>query len=116
MKSRIKELRKRRYLTQSGLGMKLGVSQQNISRYEQDPFSVPVDMLIKMADFFHVSIDYLLGVSDFMPFPAAAPGLRTRRQKEEENDLLELYRTLEKRDKEIIWAVIEILRKYNRSR
>ena len=58
---RIKNLRKSRELNQVQLAEKLGVKKQSISNWENDNIMPSVDMLIKIADFFHVSTDYLLG-------------------------------------------------------
>lgn len=58
---KIKELRKKFDMTQLELAKKLNISQTNYSRYEMGKNSPDIDMLIKMADFFHVSIDTLVG-------------------------------------------------------
>ena len=58
---RIKYLRQTRELTQVQLADKLGVSKQSISNWENDNIMPSVDMLEKIADFFSVSTDYLLG-------------------------------------------------------
>ena len=59
--TRIKNLRKSRELNQVQLAEKLGVKKQSISNWENDNIMPSVDMLVKIADFFHVSTDYLLG-------------------------------------------------------
>ena len=58
---RIKNLRQSRELNQVQLAEKLGVKKQSISNWENDNIMPSVDMLIRIADFFHVSTDYLLG-------------------------------------------------------
>ena len=58
---RMKNLRKSRELNQVQLAEKLGVKKQSISNWENDNIMPSIDMLIKIADFFHVSTDYLLG-------------------------------------------------------
>lgn len=57
---RLKELRKARGITQLKLAMDLSMNQNNISRYENGKLQADYDTLIKLADYFHVSIDYLL--------------------------------------------------------
>jgi len=44
----------------------LGIRQTTYSKYELGKINVPIDMLIKIADFYHVSLDYLVGRSDKM--------------------------------------------------
>ena len=62
--TRIKELRKKRNITQLKLAMDLGSKQNTISRYETDEYEADYDMLKKIADYFDVSIDYLLRQTD----------------------------------------------------
>lgn len=64
MESRMKQLRKDRKLSQVALGTRLGISQQNISKYEKNAYTIPLDVLISVAKYFRVSVDYLLGLSD----------------------------------------------------
>ncbi len=63
MDCRLKELRTARGLTQTGMAMELHVSQQTISRIELGVSEIPTDLAIKAANYFHVSVDYVLGVS-----------------------------------------------------
>lgn len=58
---RLKELRKEKGLTQSQVGAHLGMSQQNYRRWEVGERSPSGETLIKLADYFDVSIDYLVG-------------------------------------------------------
>lgn len=59
--NRIKELRKKKKLTQKELAKELGLTQSVIGRYEQGDISPRPDKWQKMADFFGVSVDYLKG-------------------------------------------------------
>lgn len=63
-KTRIKELRKKKNITQLKLAIDLGTNQNTISRYETDEFEADFDMLKKIANYFNVSIDYLLRETD----------------------------------------------------
>jgi len=58
---RIKNLRQAKELNQVQLAEKLGVKKQSISNWENDNIMPSIDMLVRIADFFHVSTDYLLG-------------------------------------------------------
>lgn len=64
MEFRLKELRKERKISQLKLALDLNMNQNTISRYENLERQADYDMLIKFADYFHVSVDYLLGRSD----------------------------------------------------
>lgn len=61
---RLKDLRKEKGITQLQLAMELNMSQNTISRYETGERQAGYDELIKIADYFNVSIDYLLERTD----------------------------------------------------
>lgn len=60
MKTNLRKLRKERGLTQIGLQMKTGIEQALISKYETGERIPPTDALLILADFYGVSIDYIL--------------------------------------------------------
>ena len=61
---RIKELRKARHITQLKMALDLNMTQNTISRYESGEREPGIVELIRIADYFHVSIDYLVGRTD----------------------------------------------------
>lgn len=61
---RIKDLRKARRITQLKMAMDLNMSQNTISRYESGEREPGIAELIRIADYFRVSIDYLVGRTD----------------------------------------------------
>ncbi len=61
MYQRIRDLREDRDLRQRQLAEFLNCSQQVYSNYELGQRDIPTDVLIRLANFYHVSIDYLLG-------------------------------------------------------
>ena len=61
---RLRELRLARRMTQLRLAMELSMSQNTISRYETGEREPGLQELIKIADYFHVSVDYLLERTD----------------------------------------------------
>ena len=65
MTNRIKDLREDRDMRQSDLAAATGIDQRTISNYETGKTSPDAYALIKLADFFDVSVDYLLGRADF---------------------------------------------------
>lgn len=64
MYRRIRNLREDRDLTQKQVAQMLGMSQTGYSKYETGENDIPTAVLIKLADFYHTSTDYLLGRSD----------------------------------------------------
>ena len=63
-KIRLKQLRESNNITQLKLALDLGTNQNTISRYETGEREADYSMLIKIADYFNVSLDYLLGRTD----------------------------------------------------
>lgn len=61
---RIRNLREDADLTQTELGKKLNIPQRTYSYYENGERTIPLEVLIKIAEFHGVSVDYLLGLTD----------------------------------------------------
>lgn len=61
---RLKELRKSKRITQQRLAIELNLIQNTISRYESGERQADYQTLIALADYFNVSIDYLLERTD----------------------------------------------------
>ena len=57
---RIRDLREDNDLTQREMGEILSCSQRVYSNYERGELDIPTDILIKLADYYDVSVDYLL--------------------------------------------------------
>ena len=67
---RLRELRRQRHLSQLKVAMDLNMNQNSISRYETGEREADYATLIKFADYFHVSVDYLLEHTDKpKPYP-----------------------------------------------
>lgn len=60
---RLKELRRKANLTQEQLATRLGISKSVVSYYELSERTPSPEILIKLVSIFHVSSDYLLGLS-----------------------------------------------------
>lgn len=63
MYQRIRDLREDRDLKQRQLAELLNCSQQVYSNYELGQRDIPTDILIRLAQFYDVSVDYLLGLT-----------------------------------------------------
>lgn len=61
---RLKSIRKERGLTQKEIAAVLGISYLTYGVYEKKPYNMPSYYLIKLAKYYGVSIDYLVGSSD----------------------------------------------------
>lgn len=89
MKCRLKMLREKRGLNQTGMAMILNVSQQTISRMESGSVRVPIDLAKQAAAYFQVSVDYFLGITDEVGFtPTINKTFHVARQNE---DFLQEY-------------------------
>ena len=62
--SRLRKLREENEITQTGLAKIFNISPPSISQYEKDIRTPDYELLIKFADYFDVSTDYLLGRTD----------------------------------------------------
>ena len=65
---RIRDLREDKNLTQKQMGEILSCSQRVYSNYERGELDIPTDILIKLADFHGVSVDYLLNRTNKLRF------------------------------------------------
>lgn len=68
---KIRELRRAKDWSQGQFGIKIGIHEKNVSRYENDKSVPSAAMLRKIADVLGVTIDYLLSTEDSTSNPAA---------------------------------------------
>lgn len=64
MKNNLKVLRKSRGYTQIALQLKTGIEQALLSKYECEERAPPTETLLRLADFYNVSVDYILCRTD----------------------------------------------------
>lgn len=89
---RLKELREEKNLSQWDVANGIKTGQRNIGRWEKEEVQPAADYIIRLADFFEVSTDYLLGRSDDLgnvTVNSSAPMLP-----QDEKELLKLFRIL----------------------
>ena len=79
----IRNLREDNDLTQSALADILHISQRAYSHYENGTREIPLSVLIDLADYYNVSIDYLLGVTN----------IKTRAGRMKTHDSVTVYRS-----------------------
>ena len=90
----IQGLREEANIRQSELAKSLGLGRTTISNYENNYSSPDLETLIQIANFFHVSTDYLLGISSVKNAPQNLP--------EDEAKVLKYYRRLNSENKDYI--------------
>lgn len=114
MESRIKRLREKRGLIQEILAAELGITQQMLSKYERDVTLIKVDILKKIATYFNVTTDYLLGISDVKR--DLQRQMKMNETLDEYYDLIEIYKDLDSYDKEMIWSIIQTVKRVGEKR
>jgi len=95
---KITDLRKQKGLTQVEIAEQLKISRQAYSFYELGKNEMDFKSLCKLADFYNVSTDYLLGRYDVKPFLLSD---------DEEIEIIRKYRTLDQRGKNTIKANLD---------
>lgn len=88
--NRIKELREEKKLTQQELADKLDTTKKNVYRWENEITEISSNSLIRLADFFEVSIDYLVYRENDMGIVEVNNKLTSN-----ENKLLTMFRKLD---------------------
>lgn len=110
---RLKELRKERRLTQTQVGNYLGITVSAYGNYELGQREPSIDMLLKLADYFGVTVDYLLG-RDANTVTSIEP-LKTKNipaLSEEDEDMLNQYLELSEDSKRAVRYTVDM---YERS-
>ena len=64
MSNRLRDLREDADLTQTQVAKHIGMSQTGYSKYESGENDIPTQVLIRLAQFYKTSVDYILGISD----------------------------------------------------
>ena len=102
----IRLLRREMGVSQQALADAIGLSQQSINHYENHNIEPDIQTLRQMADFFHTSVDYIIGHTDIRDHiePTTAYHLN-----EAEADLITRYRTLTPKERACVSQVIETL-------
>lgn len=103
---RIRELREERTLSQEDVAKAIGTNQRNIGRWEKNENEPTSGFLLKLADFFECSVDYLLGRSDdFGNISLQANGAQLT---QDEERLLKTYRQLNTKNKMHVSAYAQV--------
>lgn len=95
----LEKLRKDNKVSQARLGEVLGITQQMVSNYEKESSQPNIELLVKMADFFKVSIDSLVGYS-----PINNEEMVTQRER-----LLNYYDRLTEADRDKCFTIMQTI-------
>lgn len=106
----IVDLRKEQNISQQKLAKAIGVSQSTIAQIEKNRNEATSSTIRKLANFFSVSADYLLGLEDDFGTPTAAPISEASYYSEEEKKLVEDFRVLNSAGKKLVKQTVETLR------
>lgn len=101
---RLKELRNEKNLTQASVANAIHTSQRNIGRWENNEVLPTADFIIRLAEFFNVSTDYLLGLED--DFGGRVSQKEAPQLNAEERELLQDYRELSAPGKQLVKTTI----------
>lgn len=115
MPNRLKELRRSFGITQKELASSLGIAQPTLSGWETDRFQIDYDNLVKLADFFGTSIDYILGrnvieqttIPDL--YPKEEPNNNKLAVRSDHEKLLGVYDSLDEQSKTQLMSVAYLL-------
>ena len=99
---RLRDLRKEKNLSQEELAFCLGTNQQRISKVEKENASFGIDLLLRYADYFGVTTDYLLGLSDIRVDLTIEELQIVDTNKAEVRELLYCFSQMDKKNREII--------------
>ena len=114
MESRIKQLRENRGLIQEILASELGITQQMLSKYERDVLCIKVDVLKRIDEYFNVTTDYLLGVSEVKRDLQGQ--MKMNKTLDTYYDLIEIYKGLDEYDQEMVWSIMQTVKKTGEKR
>lgn len=100
----LRALRESHGISQQKLADAIGISQQSVNKYENHQTQPDIVTLIQIADFFHTSVDYLIGHTEAQ---AEHEGVLVYRLNADEVKLVNQYRQLSLKEKDSIHLVME---------
>lgn len=98
----LKLLRKAQHLTQEEVAKNINVARSTYTYYEREEREMNFDTLVKLADFYNVSVDYMLGRTINPDFMSSQPTYSP-----EEIDIIKKYRTLNEIRQEAVRDLID---------
>lgn len=104
MLTNLKKLREDASISQKALADAIGVSQQSVNKYENHNIEPDIETLIRIADFFETSVDYLIGHTSVR---RKIEEVHIFELNERESKVMEQYRTLTTKQKSCVDVVMD---------
>lgn len=104
MLENLKKLREEAGVSQKQLAESIGVSQQSINKYENHNIEPDIETMIRIADYFNTSVDYLIGHTDLRRKIEMAYAYELN---SEESTVIEGYRKLSRKQKACVAVIID---------
>ena len=106
---RIKEIRLQNGISQKQLALAIGVAQNTLSQYENGKRAPDFDTMARMSDYFHVSVDYLLGRDE-----EKLPTVISEEQDSIDEELMKYVRLMTPDQKQMLLAQMRVLSEQNK--
>lgn len=106
---RIKEIRLQNGISQKQLALAIGVAQNTLSQYENGKRAPDFDTMARISDYFHVSVDYLLGRDEEKP-----PTVISEEQNSMDEALMKYVRSMTPDQKQMLLAQMRVLSEQNK--
>ena len=104
MLTNLKKLREDASISQKALADAIGVSQQSVNKYENHNIEPDIETLIRIADFFDTSVDYLIGHSSIR---RRIEEVHVYELNDRESKVMEQYRALTSKQKDCVDVVMD---------
>lgn len=107
MLKNLKKLRTEAGVSQRELAENIGVSQQSINKYENHNIEPDIETLIRMAEYFDTSVDYLIGYSTIRRRIESVSAYDLNR---EEASMMDAFRLLSRKQRKAVAALLDSFR------
>ena len=104
MLENLKRLREEAGVSQKLLAEAIGVSQQSINKYENHNIEPDIGTMIRIADYFNTSVDYLIGHTDIRRKIESVDSYQLNKQ---ESKVIDRFRTLSRKQRDWVVTVID---------
>ena len=101
-------------MIQAIVAANIGISQQSLSKYETDISHIKVDVLIKLAQYYNVTSDYILGLSDMKRDLNGQ--MRVSEAIDDYYNLVEMFRSFDSYEQQFIWNMMKEVQQLKRKR
>lgn len=104
MLTNLKKLREDASISQKALADAIGVSQQSVNKYENHNIEPDIETMIRIADFFNTSVDYLIGHSSVR---RRIEEVHVFELNDRESKVMEQYRSLTSKQKACVDVIMD---------